>query len=145
MKLKKVYANDKERKADQRRGIILCLLMNVCVWLLDYLYRLDLMRLVGPEWSVWVQAFPWLANGVVWLLACIFRPHIAYGFVLCIGATFAFVFAMGAVFIGSCFIAVALTFAIGEFAVYLWLIAMIGGGLFVLIKSLNFVVKWWNE
>ncbi len=102
---RKIYTTARERKIDQLIGFaafpILNTVLSMAVWLLAQaaygLHATDSVSTLGISLPVWI------ANGIVLILAFLFRPHIGIGYVAAMAVALCASVAMSILFLGACF------------------------------------------
>ncbi len=79
---RKVYTTDRERKSDQVIGCVAFPIVNVALWL-------AMSRLLAEATTDQARArallLPWIVNGLVLILAFLFRPQTGVGYIAWIG------------------------------------------------------------
>jgi len=107
---RKVYTTPRERKADQLMGFWAFPIVNVPLWII---YQMLYSRLpevtatdaasLGPIRTL-VSAMPWLVNGIVLVLAFLFRPQLGVGYVTFVAVALTVVTLLGTMFMVACFV-----------------------------------------
>jgi hypothetical protein len=151
---RKVYTTARERKIDQIIGFVACPLLNVPLLAANWLMPLAGDALHVPTqaaqvFQVCASLLPWIVNGLVLVLAFLFRPHIGIGYMAAIGMTVCALAIMGILFLTACFGiigALALKSVQSPLAVPLaWLVTM-GlplGALLLFVMGTLAIVIWW--
>jgi hypothetical protein len=113
---RKVYVTARERRADQIKGFLACPIANVLLWVIwPVIYSLALTQGATTDWSSFalVQALnlalPWLVNGCVLVLAFVFRPQFAIGYVAFIAVAITAATALSCLFVAACFVSIMLS------------------------------------
>ena len=125
---RKVYATPRERKTDQFMGFWAFPIVNVPLWLI---YQMLYSRLPAEvaatgaaslgQVRILVTALPWLVNGIVLVLAFVFRPQLGVGYVTSAAIALIVVIALGALFLAACFLSLGTTAAVS------WAITQVNG------------------
>jgi hypothetical protein len=144
---RKVYESEHDRRRDRRIGVIACPIVNGALWLLQswllgtavgglYLSTSASIALVTA-----IELIPWLVNGVVLLLALIFRPEIGIGYLgffgglLLLGGTFA------AIVVVSCVVSIPIILISNELGLLVWVILMIVSAIYFGIKLVSIMLS----
>ncbi len=126
MKRKK-YNNDYERKYDQRAGFIAFIVFNVALWLFRFLLitgvriyvhsflQVNVFEYTLPfadQLETFIIMFPWVMNGLVIVLALIFRPQFTIGYLAGVALAFLAQFVFGVLFVAGCFAGIGVGYAL---------------------------------
>lgn len=98
---RKYYKYDYEIKADRKAGFFAFPIINGVVWFASWLLSSGVQ-----SGGLWGLLLPWIANGLILLVAVIFRPEFAVGYLTFISAAIIAVFVLGIIFVGGCFLAI---------------------------------------
>lgn len=151
---RKIYTTTRERKIDQSIGFVACPLLNVPLLAANWLMPLAADGLhvptqVAQVFQVCVSLLPWIVNGLVLVLAFLFRPHIGIGYIAFLGMIGCASAVLGVLFLTACFGiigALALKSVQSPLAVPLaWLVTM-GlplGALLLFVMGTLAIVIWW--
>jgi hypothetical protein len=142
MKLK-VYDSEYDRRSDRIIGIIAFPIVNGALWLLQ-------SWLLGPGVSgrylsvpaslalvTAIEAFPWVVNGVLLLLALIYRPEIAIGYLGFLGGILLLGGALAAIVVVSCVVSIPVILISPQLGTVVWVSLMVVGALFFGIKLVS--------
>jgi hypothetical protein len=147
----KIYTTSRERKIDQLIGFVACPLLNVPLLAANWLMPLAGGALHVPTqaaqvFQVCVSLLPWIVNGLVLVLAFLFRHHIAIGYVAAIGVTVCASGVLGALFLPACFIAcmVGAASSNGHLALLVFSVLMLAGVLLLGLAAVPFII-WWGR
>ncbi|HLA08462.1 MAG TPA: hypothetical protein VJ022_13520, partial [Anaerolineales bacterium] len=130
---RKFYATSRERKADQIKGFLAFPLVNVplgiILWMIlqmidwmRYSQRIDSQELTWVSDLPWlvirelVSTLPWLVNGIVLVLAFLFRPEFGVGYVAFIAIAITASTALSVLFVAACFVTFLSAIVIGDLA-----------------------------
>ena len=151
MSWRKEYRTKGERKRDQRKGFVTCLLVNLAVLLI---------RFIGPtisasssEVGFWLL-FPWIVNLGLIAFTLIFQAQFAVGYLAFIAAFLVGGLGVGVWFVISCFVAFSpvLMFGFaGEIGAIIGVIIFFGllpflfiGGLVKFYRYFRYTIEgWW--
>jgi len=125
---RKVYTTTRERKADQIKGFWACPIVNVPLWLISQ--------------TMATAPLPWLVNGVVLALAFVFRPQFGVGYVAFIAIATAVVTVFGVVFVAACFVSLLSAAVIGNLAIALFAVLMLGGLYYLALFARSLFRAW---
>lgn len=138
---RKVYATRRERMRDQIRGFLAFPLLNVSLgvilWTIKHRINSPLLMLV--------PALPWIANGIVIVLAFLLRPEFAIGYIAFICAILAFVMALSVVVVAACFVIIPLAPVIGELVNLLFLFLVAAGLFGLVVWAIDLFTNWWSS
>ena len=136
--MKKVYTTDQERKSDQRLGCIAFPLVNGAIWLGWLIATEGLTEIDVIPWA-WALGAAWFVNGIIFILAFLFRPSLGVGYIVSIALILVAVMMLGCIFLVSCFagLAVALPLDIAITHVLGYLVALV-----LLFGGLRFFYRW---
>lgn len=150
---RKVYETDRRKKSDQRLGCIAFPLVNAVLWLLGMIISESTQK-INAETMALILA--WIVNGLVLVLAFIFRPDIGVGYIVSVALTMCATMVMGVLFLASCVagLAVALSLEgatgattgvpLGHVLGYLAGFGLFFGGLYLLYRWVNPIYRnWW--
>ncbi|HLF74925.1 MAG TPA: hypothetical protein VI524_11295 [Anaerolineales bacterium] len=132
----KDYTTARERMADQIMGFWAFPLVNVPLWFV--LQRID------SQLPTLVSALPWVVNGIVLVLAFLFRPQFGVGYVAFIGIALTVVTGLSIVFVAACFVSLLSVAVIGPLAIVLFVLLM-AAGLFGLAVIASYLIKIWQS
>jgi hypothetical protein len=131
---RKVYVTTRVRKADQIKGFWAFPFVNVPLWFIVQTLQSQVPipaaaigQIILVRTPVWIVALPWLVNGSVLILAFIFRPQFAVGYVAFIASAFTVVIALSVLFVAACFVSILSAAVIGPLAILLFAILMLVG------------------
>ena len=146
---RKVYATSRERKADQIKGFWAFPIVNVPLWIVSQMIYSQLpTRVAMTDLSSFmlirglVSALPWLVNGIVLVLAFLFRPGFGVGYVAFIAIAITVVTALSVLFVAACFMSVVSTLVIGPLAIALFVVLMSGGLYYLAIFAHRLFRDW---
>lgn len=138
---RKVYATRRERMRDQIRGFLAFPLLNVSLgvilWTIKHRINSPLLMLV--------PALPWIANGIVIVLAFLLRPEFAIGYIAFICAILALVMALSVVVVAACFVIIPLAPVIGELVNLLFLFLVAAGLFGLVVWAIDLFTNWWSS
>lgn len=102
---RKIYTTARERKIDQLIGFVAFPVLNSVLLIAGWLLAQAAYGLHAPDSvaRLCISLPPWIANGIVLVLAFLFRPHIGIGYVAAIAVLLCASVAMGILFLGECF------------------------------------------
>ena len=135
---RKVYATRRERMIDQILGFVALPLVNVPLGIILWL----IMSEVDPQWVTPLLLLPWLVNGIILVLAFLWRPEFAVGYITFIGVAVALAVGLSAVVVAACFVIIPLYLIIGDQVNWVFVI-LIGIGLFGIIMVTISLFKNW--
>jgi len=149
-RLRKVYVSEREFRRDRRLGVIAFVLVNLFAWLAftwlstpgNLLPALDPR---WPRWYVWVELIPWLANGLVLLLAFVFRPQIAIGFLACITGLLLLGVGLFTVLVASCIVSIPVIMLLPPLGVIVFFVLAVVGTIWLLPKLYAGFQEWWRK
>ena len=146
---RKVYATSHERKADQIKGFWAFPIVNVPLWIISQVIYSQLpMRAATMELSSFVpvraliSALPWLVNGVMLVLAFLFRPQFGVGYIAFIAIAITVVIALSVLFVAACFVSVLSAAVIGNLAIALFTVLMLGGLYYLGVFARSLFQSW---
>ena len=104
---RKVYTTRRERMIDQVLGFLAFPLVNIplgiILWIIPQTSIFS--RISNPELSlVLISALPWLVNGIVIILAFLFRPQLGVGYIAFIAIALTLVAVLSVAFVAACFV-----------------------------------------
>ena len=147
---RKVYASSRERKADQIKGFWAFPIVNVPLWIISQMIDAQLpMRITTTDPSNLVQvrvlasALPWLVNGIVLALAFLFRPQFGVGYIAFIAIAITMGISLSVIFVAACFVSILSAAVIGNLAIALFAVLMLGG-LYYLALFARSVFRAWQ-
>ena len=147
---RKVYTTDRERKGDQAIGFVAFPIVNVALWIVTNRMLTHAVttfpRLSYGQAQTGILLIPWLVNGLVIVLAFLFRPEIGKGYVVWIGMIFCLYIAPSTVFIAACFTAAAVASALSLGPVIFGVIflGLIVGAIWLGWQVLAWVIRRWR-
>ena len=135
--MKKVYATDQERKSDQRLGCIAFPLVNGAIWM-GWLVVTEGLIIDANLFALGLGA-AWFVNGIIFILAFLFRPALGVGYIVSIALILVAVMMLGGLCLVSCFAgyAVALPLDIVITHVLGYLVALV-----LFFVGLRFFYRW---
>ena len=146
---RKVYSTPRERKADQLIGFWAFPLVNVPLWLISQMLYSQLPTGVPAadlssvaQIRTLVSALPWLVNGLVLVLAFLFRPQLVVGYVAFVAIAFIAVIMLGSLFVVACFVSFVSAVVIGPLAIILFFVLMLAGAYSVALVGHSLFREW---
>lgn len=141
-----------ERKRNQRQGFFACLGINV---ILLFIWSLSSRTGSPPEVTnteIFLLALPWIVNIGVLVLALVFRPQFAVGYLAFFATIIIGGSMVGIVFVTACFASVVAMFVLsplGEVGSYVGFLVVLPavflGGFYWLWKTfLPQIEEWWR-
>jgi len=127
---RKDYATGRQRMDEQILGFLAFPLVNVPLWFISQ--------------AVDSSTLPWLVNGIVLVLAFLFRPQFGVGYVAFIGIALTVVTGLSIVFVAACFVSLLSVAVIGPLAIVLFVLLM-AAGLFGLAVIASYLIKIWQS
>lgn len=102
---RKVYMTARERRIDQIIGFVAFPMVNAVVWAANWSLARIAPVLHAPYdlIQVYFSLLPWIVNGLLLVLAFLFRPHIGIGYLACAGVTACVPVAVCGLFLWACF------------------------------------------
>ncbi|KAA3658758.1 MAG: hypothetical protein DWQ04_24150 [Chloroflexi bacterium] len=147
MKWQKQYETDNERKTDQHKGFIACVVINLIISILTR----SLRGVSLPELQMIIMLLPWIVNIGFLVLTLLFWPEVAVGYLVFLSVVLIGSVVLGILFVAACLIGLAagIVFTpLGDIAeVALWIvfaISFIGGLIFLGSIFYKKFMKWWH-
>ena len=138
---RKDYPTGRERMAYQIVGFLAFPLVNIPLGILLWMTS---QRTDSPLPTL-VLALPWLANGMVLVLAFLLRPDFAIGYMAFIAVAIALVTALSILFVAACFVTILSAAIIGEqLAIGLFVVLMLGGVSVLVALAIYIFQNWWS-
>jgi len=140
---RQIYTTVYDRKIDRLIGLAAFPVVNVTL--------AGIIFLLPAGASDWVSLLPWIVNGIILVLAFIFRPEMGIGYAASIAITLAGATALGLVFLVTCFTGAAagmVLLPVGEgcasvLAVLLFFGLLLGSVRFLGRRAFGFTGAWW--
>jgi len=143
----RVYDSYAELKVDQRIGFIAFPIVNIIVWVVIQLLSGQVSSLDTSPSAVRLRAtitlLPWVVNGLVLLWALIFRWHIGTGYLISFAGFAATGIGLGLITVVVIFASTPLFAMTGLIGLVIFLVLLIGSGLWFLFKMLGLLRRWW--
>lgn len=152
------YATPRERKRDQLFGFVAFPVVNGVLylatsWLLAGGATTFQGEMDDEQFRLVVLLLPWVVNGLLLALSLVFRPQMAIGYLACLSGILILGIALGALFLLSCFAALAvgiptsnLAEDLGGFLTLLVFFGlMLAGVVFFGWLILHFFKDWWSS
>lgn len=143
----KEYESYAEEKLDQRIGFLLCVIVNIIIWLtVEFLRRqIDSLDLTprATQLKLTITWLPWVVNLLILAYTLIFRRSVGTGYLVSFAGWTVVGVGLGLIGTVAFFASVpllAVTGAIG-FGVFLVLLAV--GGLWFLWRMFRLLRRWW--
>ena len=111
--MKKVHTTDRERKSDQRLGCIAFPIVNGTIWLC---WLLAGEGQTQTDVNYWALGAVWCVNGIIFILAVLFRPALGVGYIASIALILVTVTMLGCLFLASCVVGYAVGIPLGNIA-----------------------------
>jgi hypothetical protein len=132
---RKVYATSQERKADQIKGFWAFPLVNVplqtivwmILWMSSYVIYPRELTLVWALPLLFVRVLPWLVNGIVLVLAFMFRPEFGVGYIAFIAVAIIASTALSILFVAACFVSILSAAVMEDLAIWVFVFLMVAG------------------
>lgn len=143
---RKVYATSRERKADEVKGFWAFPILNASLWIISQMTysQLPMLFVVTgiAHLQTLVSTLPWLVNGIVLILALVFRPPFAVGYVAFAGLSVTVITLMSVLFVAACFVSVLSAAIIGPLAIALFVVLMLGGLYYLGLAGRGLLREW---
>jgi hypothetical protein len=120
---RKDYVTGRERMTYQIIGFLAFPLVNVPLGIILWM----ISQRIDSQLLTLVLALPWLVNGIVLVLAFLLRPEFGVGYIAFIGVTITVVTALSVLFVAACFVSILSAAVIGDLAIWLFVLLMVGG------------------
>jgi hypothetical protein len=148
MKWRKRYHSQQDRKADQRMGFIICLVMNLVTFYVTAVLR----EADSGTGQTIALVLPWAVNLGFLLLALIFRPEMVVGYLVLLATLIVGGIGLSVLFLAACFtgVAVGIVFVMLNEALATIVICGVSGGLFLAGLFfggrifLSTIRQWWS-
>jgi hypothetical protein len=148
-RLRKTYVSERELRRDRWLVVLAFVVLNILVLLV-------LQWLGGPAWpyvsprnsarlGLWFELLPWLANGLPLLLAFIFRPQIAFGYIACFAGILLLGFSLFAVVVASCIVSIPVILIFPPLGLLAFFGAALVGMVWFLPKVWQGFYEWWRK
>ena len=139
---RKVYTTRRERMTDQIVGFLAFPLVNVPLG-----FFLWIISQIAYSWllSILFSALPWLVNGILILLALLWRPEIAIGYVTFMGAAVAMIILMSVLFVAACFVTIISSTVIRDRVEWVFICSMAAGLLCIIGLAIYLFTIWWSS
>ena len=122
---RKVYATRRERVLDQILGFLVFPLVNVSLGITLWI----ISQMISSLW--WFElssVLPWLVNGIIIVLALLWRPEFAIGYITFFGVAVAAIIFLSVLFVAACFVTIFSAPSIGDQqATGLFVVLILGG------------------
>jgi len=143
----RVYDSYAEQKMDQRIGFIAFPIVNIIVWAIIQLLSGQVSSLdTSPSamrLRLTITLLPWVVNGLVLLWALIFRWHIGMGYLTSFAGLAITGIGLGLITMLVIFASTPLFALTGLIGLVLFLLLLIGSGLWFLYKMFGLLRRWW--
>jgi hypothetical protein len=145
----KTYDTFAEQKIDQRIGFVAFPVVNLVIGLLAVLLTrwVDSITVEPavrhPNLRLAITLLPWVANGLLLLWAAIFRRYIASGYLVCLGGILVVGTLLGLIGIVAFFLAVPLSALVGPIGDLIFILLVLGVGIWLLLKVFPLLRNWW--
>jgi EamA domain-containing membrane protein RarD len=123
---RKVYATRRERMIDQILGFLVFPLVNVSLGITLWI----ISQMISSLW--WFElssVLPWLVNGIIIVLALLWRPEFAMGYIAFFGVAVTVVTLLGVLFLAACFVTIFSATVVGDQQAKALFVILILGGL----------------
>ena len=145
----KIYTTARERRIDQIIGFAAFPLVNAVIFAANWLLAWAADALHAPTQEiqilqVCISLLPWIVNGLVLVLAFLFRPQMGIGYLACMGMTVCVPVALCGLFVWACYgitgaISVS-NFPVGSLALW-WFLGVVLLTLFLLgVGAIAFMI-----
>ena len=138
---RKVYATRRERMTYHIIGFLAFPLVNVPLGLLLWM----ISQRIDSQLFTLVSVLPWLVNGIVLVLAFLLRPEFAIGYIAFIGFAITASTALSVLFVAACFVSVLSAAVIGDLAIALFVVLMLGGLFVLAVVAIHVFRSWWSS
>ncbi len=146
---RKIYVTARERKADQLKGFLVFPIVNIPLWIIvQFIFSQMSTQGTTKDLSSFalvrdlILALPWLVNGVVLVLALVFRPQFGVGYIAFIAIAITVSTALSVLFVAACFVSILSALFIGPLALGVFTILMLISLYIVGRAALNLVRRW---
>ncbi len=146
-RLQKTYDRGVEITDDRATGATTFFVMNLVM----YAVVSWIIPTYLPEWQrqpagrLLIQLLPWLANGLFLLLAFLFRPQMAIGYLICFGGILLIGFGLFAVLVTSCLVSIPVILVVPPLGGVVLVILLIVGGIWMLAQTIGIIGQWWGS
>ncbi len=105
---RKIYTTARERRIDQIIGFVAFPLVNAATFTANWPLAWAANALHAPTqeahfFQVFISLLPWVVNGLVLVLAFLFRPQMGIGYLACMGITVCIPVALCGLFVWACY------------------------------------------
>ncbi len=143
----RVYDSYAEQKIDQRIGFIAFPIVNIIVWAAIQVLSQQVSSLDTSPSAMRLRTIitllPWVVNGLVLLWALIFRWHIGTGYLISFAGLAATGIGLGLITMLVIFASTPLFALTGYIGLILFLLLLVGSGLWFLYQMFGLLRRWW--
>jgi hypothetical protein len=145
--IRKRYESEYAEKRDKRRGIVLFPAVNLGLWAaVTYLpgWLVAMLGLAaGTQLLRYIVLLPWAVNGLLLLLAFIFRPYIAVGYLTFLGTILMVGVGLAILVVGSCLVSIPF-WLLGPVGAIVFGGLVIAGLVYFGPKVASEIARWWS-